>query len=63
MVVKRKSLSENCFPPKPYIGANSDQAKDLPTGLETSREGGTVNCRSRMNPESHGITESRNHKK
>ena len=34
---RAKSLSENCSPPKPYIGANSDRAEDLPMGLKTSR--------------------------
>ena len=34
---RAKSLSENCSPLKPYIGANSDWAEDLPTGLKTSR--------------------------
>ena len=34
---KQKGLSEICSPLKPYIGANSDPAEDLPTGLKTSR--------------------------
>ena len=60
-----KCLSEICSLPKPYIGENLDQAKDLPMSLKTLRawpwEGGTVKYHSRTALEPHGNMETWKH--